>query len=219
MSGIDLPRAVLFDWDNTLVDNWETIRASVNAALEWDGQRPWTEEEARDRIRQSLRDSFPRIFGDRWEGAREVFYDHFQGHHLEYLRPMDGAEDMLRAFRDSGAYLAVVSNKTGRFLRAESASLGWDGYFGRLVGSTDAPADKPACDAVHMALEPSGIAAGPEVWFVGDADIDVQCALASGCVPVLVGEGMGDFIRFTPAHRFENCAMIERVVRGARGTA
>ncbi|WP_207478771.1 HAD family hydrolase [Arenibaculum pallidiluteum] len=210
-----LPRAVLFDWDNTLVDNWETIRAALNAALEWDGQEPWTEEEARDRIRQSLRDSFPRIFGDRWEGARDVFYGHFEAHHLDYLRPTEGAQEMLEAFAGTGAYMAVVSNKTGRFLRAESSVLGWDRFFGRLVGSTDAPADKPACEAVHMALEPSGMPAGPDVWLVGDADIDMQCALASGCVPVLVGEGAGDFTRFPPAHRFETCAMIARLVRDA----
>lgn len=212
-----MPRAVLFDWDNTLVDTWDIIRASMNAALEWGGQRPWTEDEARARIRQSLRDSFPGIFGDRWEGAREVFYGYFRAHHLEFLRPMDGAEDMLRALASAGAYLGVVSNKTGRYLRAESAALGWDRYFGRLVGSTDAPADKPACDPVHMALEPAGIAAGPEVWFVGDTDVDMQCALASGCVPVLLGEGLGDLTRFPPAHRFPNCAMIAALARRADG--
>ncbi|WP_256380080.1 hypothetical protein [Azospirillum sp. TSH58] len=25
-----LPRAVLYDWDNTLVDNWGTVRAALN---------------------------------------------------------------------------------------------------------------------------------------------------------------------------------------------
>ena len=36
-----------------------------------------------------------------------------------------------------------------------------------------------------MALDGSGIDAGPDVWFVGDAAIDVQCALNSGLTPVV----------------------------------
>ena len=40
--------------------------------------------------------------------------------------------------------------------------------------------------AVVMALEGSGLRPGPAVWFVGDTDIDMQCAVNSGCIPVLV---------------------------------
>ena len=47
---------------------------------------------------------------------------------------------LLQALSDSGVYLGVVSNKTGRFLRAELAALGWDHYFGKLVGAGDAAA-------------------------------------------------------------------------------
>src|SRR4029079_2421978 len=36
------PRAVLFDWDNTLVDNWATITEAFNATLTAMGHRPWT---------------------------------------------------------------------------------------------------------------------------------------------------------------------------------
>ena len=33
VAGLPRPRAILFDWDNTLVDNWETIRLALNTAL------------------------------------------------------------------------------------------------------------------------------------------------------------------------------------------
>ncbi|UEM06191.1 HAD family hydrolase [Skermanella rosea] len=208
-----LPRAVLFDWDNTLVDNWGCIHAALNAALVAHGLPPWTLEETRIRVRQSLRDSFPRLFGDRWTDARDIFYDHFGRHHLDYLKPLPGAEGLLSALAGQGVYLGVVSNKTGRFLRAESAQLGWDRYFGKLVGAGDAPQDKPAVDPIHMALEPGGLIAGPDVWFIGDADVDMQCAHAGGCVPMLIGNSPDDFGNFPPAHRFDTCDIVSDLVR------
>lgn len=201
-----LPRAVIYDWDNTLVDNWGTILASLNHALTSFGKAPWTEEESRERIKKSLRDSFPELFGDRWTEARDLFYGYFEAHHLDHLKPKQGAETLLKALHAHGVYQAVVSNKTGRFLRAEADALGWTPYFGRLVGAQDASNDKPHCAPVIMALEPSGLDTRAEVWFVGDADIDMECAHAAGCVPILVGDAEGEgFGRFPPTHRYESC--------------
>lgn len=171
--GVARPRAVIFDWDNTLVDGWVTIHAALAETFRAMGQEPWTLEEARARVRYSLRESFPKLFGDRWEEAMHIFYAAFERAHLEHLAPLPGAGDMLKAMHDSGLYLAVVSNKTGRYLRAEAEHLGWAPYFSRIVGAGDAARDKPAEDPVHMALDGSNIPAGENVWFVGDAGIDM----------------------------------------------
>ncbi len=184
-----LPRAVLFDWDNTLVDNWVSVLAAFNATLTAFGQLPWTHEESRARIRNSMRDSFPSLFGERWTEARDLFYRHYQAEHLATLQPLPGAEATLAALHGAGIYLGVVSNKSGFLLRAEADHLGWTRFFGRLVGAGDATQDKPSPAAVTLALEAAGLAPGPEVWLVGDDRIDVECARAAGCHPVMVGDG------------------------------
>lgn len=216
---IAAPRAILYDWDNTLVDSWGIITAAVNHTLTTFGLEPWTAVDARARIRKSLRDSFPALFGDRWTDARDCYYAYFAAHHLDHLRPMPGAEELLRDMAARGVYQAVVSNKAGHFLRAEADALGWTGWFGRLVGAQDAPFDKPHCAPVHLALEPAGLAAGPDVWFVGDTDIDMECAHAAGLVPVLVGlsEGDGD-MPFQPTHRFATCHALHGLVAGGGAT-
>lgn len=118
------PSAILFDWDNTLVDNWAVIRAALNAALTAMGQAPWSLAETRARVRASLRDSFPKMFGARWPEAEKIFYDRFAETHLAELRAMPGAGRLLAGLTGAGLPLAVVSNKRGGYLRAEAAHLG-----------------------------------------------------------------------------------------------
>jgi phosphoglycolate phosphatase len=210
------PRAIIFDWDNTLVDSWGTIHDALNflmAAME----RPlWTPEETRERVRLSLREAFPQIFGERWREAQKIYIDRFRAIHLERLTPLPGREAMLRALAADGHYLAVVSNKTGAVLRAEAEHIGWSGFFGSIVGAGDCHADKPHCAPVELALQPSGIQPGPDVWFVGDTAVDMECALASGCVPVLLGvdETGEEFSQFPPVLSLADDAALFRVLRG-----
>jgi len=182
-----LPAAVLFDWDNTLVDNWPTIHDALNATLSAMGHPTWTLAETRARVRASLRDSFPTLFGTRWEAARDIFYARFEARHIETLVPLPGAPELLNALHGRGVYLGVVSNKTGRYLRKEAAALDWERYLTRLVGAQDAAVDKPDRAPVDLALAPAGISAGRTVWFVGDTAMDMRCAHAAGCTAVLVG--------------------------------
>jgi len=179
----------LFDWDNTLVDNWPSINAALNAALVAFGQAPWTLDETKARVRRSMRETFPEMFGERWKDARGIFYRTFGERHLDQLSPLPGSGAMLESLAATGVYLGVVSNKSGPYLRKEAEFLGWTGYFGRLVGAGDAARDKPAPDPVALALETSGVAPGPAVVFVGDTGVDIACARNAGCIPVLIEHG------------------------------
>jgi phosphoglycolate phosphatase len=209
------PRAVLFDWDNTLVDNWATIAEAFNTTLTAMGHEPWTIEETRSRVRASLRDSFPKLFGERWPEAKRIYVDAFASRHLQTLKAMPHAEELLRALCERGLWVGVVSNKTGAFLRKEVAHLGWGAYFRTVIGAGDAPNDKPASDPVHLALAQSGVPAGPEVWFVGDTEMDMECAHLSGCVPVLLNSEPADPLVYAgrlPLWQGAGCADLARTL-------
>jgi phosphoglycolate phosphatase len=215
------PRAILFDWDNTLVDSWATIHEALNFLMRAMGQLEWSLAETRERVRLSLRDAFPLYFGERWEEARRIYLGKFREIHLDRLSPLPGREAMLRRLAAEGMYLGVVSNKTGELLRREVAGLGWSGFFGSIVGAGDATADKPACEPVHLALSPSGVPAGEEVWFVGDTAIDMECAQNSGCIAVLLGDGTApeEFARFAPRLSFADGTGLFRTLEGLRFAA
>jgi phosphoglycolate phosphatase len=214
--GFARPRAILFDWDNTLVDSWPSIHAALVVTFEHFGLEPWTFEQTQARVRHSLRDSFPHLFGDRWEEAGEFYLAEFRRIHLDLLTPLAGAHALLQDLAGRGIYLGVVSNKTGLTLRREAEHLGWTPLFGRLVGAQDAARDKPAVDPVDLALSGSGIERGPSVWFVGDTDIDMLCATRSGCVPFLVRghpPGADEFAGSAPAWHGAGCEALCNFVR------
>ena len=45
------PRAVLFDWDNTLVDSWPIIHQALHDMFTAMGHAPWTLDECKARLR------------------------------------------------------------------------------------------------------------------------------------------------------------------------
>lgn len=218
MAGLSRPRAILFDWDNTLVDTWTVIHAALVPTFEAMGIAPWTLEECRQRVRGSARDEFPKLFGERTPEATKLFYDHFEATHLELLRELPDAGTLLAGLAGQGTYLGVVSNKRGTTLRKEAAHIGWDGHFRRLVGATDAARDKPAPDPVILALsERGGGSTGSDVWFVGDTDIDMLCAVNAGCTPVLLRPEAprdGEFQGCMPNLHVPDCRALAELLVG-----
>jgi phosphoglycolate phosphatase len=184
------PSVLLYDWDNTLVDGWAGITAALNAVFTAFDRPLWTVDDTRNRVRVSLRESFPQMFGDRWEHARDVFYDTLTREHLRHVSPMPDAGSVLRA--GQAWPQGVVSNKAGAFLRREVVHLGWSGFFGPVIGAGDAAADKPDPAPIHMALQAMGRSADTTVWYMGDTAIDMQAARAAGVTAVLVGDAGHD---------------------------
>jgi phosphoglycolate phosphatase len=212
---MERPRGILFDWDNTLVDSWAVIHEALVVTFATMGHTPWTLAETKQRVRHSLRDAFPRLFGPRWEEARRLYLDSFTAMHLQRLTALEGAEPLIEALARDGYYLAVVSNKTGALLRREAEYLDWSRYFRAMVGAGDASADKPHPAVVEAALSGSGIEPA-EAWLVGDTALDLECAAAAGCVPVLVSgpEFAGEEApKVLPALRFSDCAALLQGLR------
>lgn len=210
------PKAILFDWDNTLADTWPTIYQALSETFIEMGHEPWSFEMTKERVHRSLRDSFPEIFGDRWEEAASLYFKKFRAIHLQALTPLEDAEEVLIALQNTDIYVALVSNKTGEALRLEVDHIGWNGYFSKVIGAKDAPEDKPSIKPVLMALEGSGVTMGPDVWFVGDSVTDMECAYNSKCVPIFYGEqdlGAERFKNFQPVRHFRNHNELVQVIK------
>ena len=215
-TNLSRPQAILFDWDNTLVDSWATIHEALNAVMAAMEKPLWSLQETMERVRLSLRESFPLHFGDRWEEARQIYLDAFRAIHLDRLRALPGRNELLNRLFREGIFLGVVSNKTGSLLRSEAERIGWSSLFGNIIGAGDAAVDKPDAAPVILALKRSGITASQVVWFVGDTGVDMECAYNSGCVPVLLrNKGTEhEFLRCAPRLVFRDGASLFHFVQG-----
>ena len=120
------PRAILFDWDNTLVDNWGVIAEAMNAVFAAFDMPPWTLAETKARTRASLRDGFPRLFGERAKEAGRIFSDYFAARHLESLRGNAGGG---RASGGPGTRAASISASSATSAAGSCAwrPIGWAG--------------------------------------------------------------------------------------------
>jgi phosphoglycolate phosphatase len=212
-----LPSAVLLDWDNTLVDSWPNMYESLRETFLAMNHPPWTLEETKQRVHLSLRDSFPVLFGDDWQRAMKIYYEAYERRHPDKLIPLPDAEKLLNELRAKEIYVALVSNKTGRYLRIEVEYLGWQDYFGAMVGAGDAARDKPAREAADMALAGSDILPGSTIWFVGDSAADMEIAHNAGCLPVLLRENLpavDEFAQHPPAWYISSCGELAAHIVG-----
>jgi phosphoglycolate phosphatase len=188
LNNLDLPHAVIFDWDNTLVSTWDAIAKVINHVLAHFDMDPWTIEDVKQKTHLSAKDYFPIIFKERSQEALSVLQKYVvEGHseQLQKIKPMQGAAALLQRLQILNIPCAILSNKQGDRLRMEVEHFGWNPYFTGVFGSTDFKEDKPSALPILEILkkfnwEPS------QTWFVGDTPVDWLCAKNSGCVPISV---------------------------------
>lgn len=182
------PKAVVFDWDNTLVDSWPMIMSAINKARVQFGLSAWSYDEILANCTRAARDSFPEWFGAKWKEAYDFYYKSFDELRKNAeISVKPGAEELLTWLKEQKVPCYVVSNKRGDYLRHEAERLGWKDLFIAIIGAGDAMRDKPAREHVDHALKHGNHEAHESVWFVGDSEADTLCAVNSGCTPVLLG--------------------------------
>lgn len=211
------PDAVIFDWDDTIVDTWQVVRSAINATLEHFGHKPWSEDEARKRIGPPARVLFSALFGeDKWREADKIYIEAYKANISAHIRVHDGARETLDYLKAAGIPMAVVSTKRGPLLREEAAKLRLDGYFSQLVGAGDAPADKPDAQAVHFSLQMSGVKTSKNVIFIGDSVTDMTTAENAGCTSVLIETkppAEDALAKHPPMHRVKNHAQFTDFIK------
>jgi phosphoglycolate phosphatase len=201
----------LFDLDGTLVDTAPDINVALNHALQSRGHpevdealtRHWVGHGARALIIQALeRHGLPL---EQTDELFDSFVEHYGSHIADRSRPYPGVVDTLERLRDTGAGLAVVTNKLDLFTRPLLTALGLDAYLTAIVCGDTAEHPKPAPDPALYACRLLEVHVA-DALFVGDSETDVKCARAAGCAVVVVRDG---YNHGTPAEALEADAVIE----------
>jgi 2-phosphoglycolate phosphatase len=193
-------RAVLFDFDGTLVDSYPAITASVNHVRALHGLPPLTEPEVRRHVGRGagylLQHTVP-------AGDPEADAAAYRAHHPSVLREgtrlMPGAAETLRALHEDKLLLGVCSNKPVDFSRELVKYLGIASYLDIVLGPEDVPHPKPAPDMLRAGLSRLNVPA-EQALYVGDMAVDIQTARAAGVSVWVVPTGSDEIETLRQAH-------------------
>ncbi len=181
------PEAFIFDWDDTLVVSLGKILDSLSYTFQKLGLPPVSREDLTGKYNMSSRNLFPTIFGDKSEEANQYFYDHYVNNTSCDVDPKNHAEELLELITEMNIYCVVISNKRGDILRKEISRLKWDKYFAKIIGSQDLAEDKPSPLPVFEAMKDRNIKDFKNIWFLGDSNVDLHCAINANCTPIFLG--------------------------------
>lgn len=211
-----LPKAILFDWDNTMLDTWSVMHNALNHTFKEMGREEWSTDKTKQNVGLSAKDFFSNIFGDESDKAIHIYRNNYLSIFPEDHSLYDGAVEVLDAAKNLGIYCAVVSNKTGSTLRSEVERFKINHYFDKVIGSMDGNYDKPHREPVDLALHGSNIIASEDVWFIGDSIVDMQCAHNSGCMPILFGDLNDSFIEFMPSFNVLHHNELHQIIKSIK---
>jgi phosphoglycolate phosphatase len=220
------PEAILFDWDSTLVDNWDSLARTMSLVLAESNRPPVARETMISLSKKPHDEIFAMLFESDAATSRLRFYELYSQEHLSGLKILSGSEELLAALFRLSIPLAVVSNKKGVLVRREIEHLGWSDYFFTIIGAGDAARDKPHPDPVLLALENRLIPPSLNVWMLGDTSADIGAAGEAGISPILIettaslGMGLeGVFDTHKPVSRVKDADAFWELVQKAMAFA
>ncbi len=188
LQNLSKPHAVIFDWDNTLVDTWPLIARAINNTMRFMNKQEWSLTKVKDTVHKSMRESFPDLFGSDWQRAGEVYKQSYRDVHLSELKLLPNSLELLNILQQKNILTFLVSNKIGATLRKEVKNLQIADKFFSIVGSMDSAKDKPSIEPVELALSASSISINNHhIWFIGDTIADVECAYNMKAQPIIYG--------------------------------
>jgi beta-phosphoglucomutase len=179
-------RAVLFDWDGTLVDSAE---ASYRCYERLFGE--YGMDFDRGRFESTYSPNWHRTYEalglphESWEEADARWLRHYAA---EETRLLAGARETLERLRDAGLTLAVVTSGDRRRVTAELFRLGVASLFDSLTCADDTVKRKPDPEPLFLGLARVGVPA-ERAAYVGDSPEDVEMARAAGVWAVGVPGG------------------------------
>ena len=170
-------RAVLFDWDGTIVDSAEAsfrcyVRLFESYRIPFDRER-FQRTYSPDWYRTYTTLGLPK---ECWDEADARWLGFYAGEENVML---SGAREALQRLQQAGMALGIVTSGTGQRVARELQGLGLPDLFQVIVSADDVEKRKPDAEPLVQGLAKLGVPAG-EAAYVGDSPEDVEMARAAG---------------------------------------
>ncbi len=191
-------KACIFDLDGTLTNTLESMTYSVNLTLEEMGLSKITKDQCRLFVGNGARvliEKSLKAAGDtdasRIEEGMEIYGRIFDRNCTYHVTPYEGIPEMLKALKDKGIYLAVLSNKPDRQTVKVVKAIFGEELFDYAQGQKEGIRRKPEPDGVWYLMEQMHVSK-EECLYIGDSEVDAATGRNAGLKTIGVLWGFRD---------------------------
>lgn len=213
-------RAVIFDWDGTLIDSLDHIATSLRRAALDVGFPERTEAAYRNIIGlgmvEALEELYPGITRRDMKALRDAYSRHFFSEVTTASSIFEGVPSLLDTLKAAGRHLAVATGKSRRGLDRALQSTGLGSHF-EITRCADETRSKPDPQMLkeilaHFRLEPT------EAVMIGDTIYDLEMAQRIGMPSIGVTWGVHDsdeLVAYEPRNVVDDVdALREALLKG-----
>ena len=191
-------KACIFDLDGTLTNTLESMTYSVNLTLEEMGLSKITKDQCRLFVGNGARvlmEKSLKAAGDtdasRIEEGMEIYGRIFDQNCTYHVTPYEGIPEMLKALKDKGIHLAVLSNKPDRQTVKVVKAIFGEELFDYAQGQKEGIRRKPEPDGVWYLMEQMHVSK-EECLYIGDSEVDAATGRNAGLKTIGVLWGFRD---------------------------
>ena len=191
-------KACIFDLDGTLTNTLESMTYSVNLTLEEMGLSKITKDQCRLFVGNGARvliEKSLKAAGDtdasRIEEGMEIYGRIFDRNCTYHVTPYEGIPEMLKALKDKGIQLAVLSNKPDRQTVKVVKAIFGEELFDYAQGQKEGIRRKPEPDGVWYLMEQMHVSK-EECLYIGDSEVDEATGRNAGLKTIGVLWGFRD---------------------------
>ena len=191
-------KACIFDLDGTLTNTLESMTYSVNLTLKEMGLSQITKDQCRLFVGNGARvlmEKSLKAAGDtdasRIEEGMEIYGRIFDQNCTYHVTPYEGIPEMLKALKDKGIQLAVLSNKPDRQTVKVVKAIFGEELFDYAQGQKEGIRRKPEPDGVWYLMEQMHVSK-EECLYIGDSEVDAATGRNAGLKTIGVLWGFRD---------------------------
>lgn len=212
-------KAVLFDFDGTLVDSSEGIYKSLIYAFKADGKSIPDEATLRKFIGPPIYDSFKNLFGYKdekidWMIAK--YRERYRAIGYREVEVYDGIPALLQRLHQNGIRIATASSKPRVFVEKILEEQNLLSYFSYIGGTEFDNISSDKTKIIENAMHALGVSPA-ETLMVGDRLFDIRGAKGASvpCIAVLYGFGSREeFLEYGADYIVSTPKEIENLIFG-----
>lgn len=207
-------KGILFDLDGTLINTNKLIMESFKHAFKKHSNLEIEEEKIIRFFGEPLKESMKSVDPDNSEELIVHFKEFNEAMHDELAEEYDRVEEAVKALKDRGIKLGVVTSKRRIMTERSLKLIGLYDFMDVVITPEDTDKHKPNSEPLLLACKKLNLSP-EEVIMVGDSIYDVQCGKNAGsktCIVTYSLFSLDELKSYNPEYIIDNLTELVSII-------